>query len=34
MTDWRKLTDREILDAMQANTPINRVRKEFQPPSR
>lgn len=29
MADWRKLTDREILDAMQADTPVNRVRKVF-----
>ncbi len=29
MTDWRKLTDREILDAMRADTPVNRVRTIF-----
>lgn len=27
--DWRKLTDREILEAMRADTPINRVRMLF-----
>lgn len=29
MTDWKKLSDREIIDAMQADTPINRVRRIF-----
>jgi Protein of unknown function (DUF550) len=29
MIDWKKLSDREVLDAMQADTPVNRVRKVF-----
>lgn len=29
MTDWRKLTDREVVDAMQVDTPVNRVRRVF-----
>lgn len=29
MGDWKKLSDREILDAMRADTPVNRVRQIF-----
>ena len=29
MTDWNNLTDREVLDAMCADTPVNRVRAIF-----
>jgi len=29
MTDWKKLSDREVLDAMKEDTPVNRVRRVF-----
>jgi hypothetical protein len=29
MINWRKLTDREVVDAMKADTPVNRIRRIF-----